>query len=88
MFNDATPISATSTGIPSKSSTNLPPLPDIPSQTKTNGTSSGQKPVPTPRPRPREKEKKIYVAAYDYKPCEEGDLELITVCNSLIYLVI
>ena len=41
----------------------LPPLPDIP------------KPVPKPRPR----EKKMYIAAYDYKPCEEGDLELIAV---------
>lgn len=40
------------------------PLPEIPQQNK---------PVPKPRP----KEKKVYVAAYDYKPCEEGDLELI-----------
>jgi hypothetical protein len=22
----------------------------------------------------------MYIAAYDYKPCEEGDLELVTVC--------
>ena len=41
----------------------LPPLPEIP------------KPVPKPRPR----EKKMYIAAYDYRPCEEGDLELIAV---------
>ncbi|XP_045204192.2 tyrosine-protein kinase Tec-like isoform X1 [Mercenaria mercenaria] len=57
---------------------NLPPLPDIP---KTNGTG-GHRPVPAPRPPKREKEKdrekKIYIAAYDYKPCEDGDLELVT----------
>ncbi|XP_060582026.1 tyrosine-protein kinase Tec-like [Ruditapes philippinarum] len=60
---------------------NLPPLPDIPGQPKTNGTG-GNRPVPAPRPPKREKEKdrekKMYIAAYDYKPCEEGDLELVT----------
>lgn len=61
----------------------LPPLPDIPTQAKSNGTN-GNRPVPAPRPPKREKEKerekKIYIAAYDYKPCEEGDIELVTVC--------
>lgn len=49
------------TSPPTSQTKKLPPLPDVPK--------------PTPRSRP--KEKKIYVAAYDYKPCEEGDLELI-----------
>ena len=57
---------------PAPGSKSLPPLPEIPSN----------KPVPKPRP----KEKKIYVAAYDYKPCEEGDLELIAVSALLCML--
>ena len=57
---------------PAPGSKSLPPLPEIPSN----------KPVPKPRP----KEKKIYVAAYDYKPCEEGDLELIAVSVLLCML--
>ena len=43
------------------------------------------KPVPAPRPRPN-KEKKMYIAAYDYRPNEEGDLEL-TAVSVLVYSV-
>lgn len=49
------------------------PLPPIPQ----NGTTEPRR-APPPR---QAREKKIYVAAYDYKPCEEGDLELITVSS-------
>ncbi|XP_052793360.1 tyrosine-protein kinase Tec-like isoform X2 [Mya arenaria] len=63
----------------------LPPLPKIPGDPVSppprnipSPQSNGdiQKPVPQPRRAP--KEKKIFVAAYDYKPYEAGDLELIT----------
>ena len=59
----ATSNDTTSTTTSVPGSKKLPPLPEIP------------KPVPKPRPR----EKKMYIAAYDYKPCEEGDLELMAV---------
>ena len=54
------------------------PLPPIPQ----NGTELPKR-APAPRP---VREKKIYVAAYDYKPCEEGDLELVTV-SSIVCLL-
>lgn len=66
MFFSVAPIGV-HTGVPAKSL----PLPPVP---QANGTESRR----TPAPRPA-REKKIYVAAYDYKPNEEGDLELITV---------
>lgn len=50
------------------------PLPEVP------GSKGVEAPKPAPRPK-QAKQKKMYIAAYDYKPCEEGDLELITGCE-------
>ena len=52
------------------------PLPATPSNDPTPNGNPGR---PVPRPRPQQREKKIYIAAYDYKPFEAGDLELVTV---------
>ncbi|XP_052281781.1 tyrosine-protein kinase Tec-like isoform X2 [Dreissena polymorpha] len=73
-ISEDTPDSSTSSG-PTVRGMPLPPLPPGAQENKAPPTSNGtQKPVP----RPRNREKKIYVAAYDYQPYEEGDLELIT----------
>lgn len=64
----------TVTNSPAAKNMPLPPIPQPSGGPVANGT--GDRRGPGQRPA---KEKKIYVAAYDYKPCEEGDLELITV---------
>lgn len=69
--NSLSPLCSDSTVISGSPGAKNMPLPPIP----TNGTTEPKRVQPPRQPR----EKKIYVAAYDYKPCEEGDLELITV---------